>query len=305
MFLRDVSKSRKERGSKRMKRILITGKNSYVGTSVKKYLKQWPKKYKVDELDVKGDEWKKYDFSKYDVVFHVAGIAHVDFKKADEATKKLYYKVNCDLAEETAKIAKKAGVKQFIFMSSAIVYGDSASIGKKKVITKDTAPAPVNFYGDSKLQAEIKLTKLASKTFKIALVRPPMIYGDGCKGNYPTLRKIALKLPVFPKVNNERSMIYINNFTAFIKEVIDNDQDGILMPSNPDTISTSEIVRTIAEANNKKIVIVPGFAWTLKLLSRLTPFVNKAFGSMSYDIEKGNFQKYTTIESIQKMENIK
>ena len=215
-----------------MKRILITGKGSYIGTSVKKYLEQWPKQYKVEELDVKGDAWKKYDFSKYDVVYHVAGIAHVDVKKADEETKKLYYRVNCDLAEEVAKIAKKAGVKQFIFMSSAIVYGDSAPIGKKKVITKDSEPNPANFYGDSKLQAEIKLNKLASKNFKVALVRPPMIYGEGCKGNYPTLRKLALKLPVFPKVKNERSMIYIDNFTAFIKEVIDNDKNDILMPSN-------------------------------------------------------------------------
>lgn len=285
-----------------MKKILITGKNSYIGSSVKKYLEQWPKQYKIDELDVRGDEWKKYDFSKYDVVFHVAGIAHVDVKKANEETKKLYYQVNCDLAEEVAKVAKKAGVKQFIFMSSAIVYGDSAPIGKKKVITKDTEPNPANFYGDSKLQAEIKLNKLADKNFKVALVRPPMIYGEGCKGNYPTLRKLALKLPVFPKVNNERSMIYIDNFAAFIKEVIDNSQDDILMPSNPDIISTSEIVKAIANANNKKIAIIPGFTWALKLLSHLTPFVNKAFGNMSYDVEKGDYQKYTTVESIQKME---
>ncbi|MCR5573161.1 MAG: NAD-dependent epimerase/dehydratase family protein [Candidatus Saccharibacteria bacterium] len=285
-----------------MKRILITGKDSYVGTSVKKYLEQRPKKYKVDELDVKGDEWEKYDFSKYNVVFHVAGIAHVDVKKADEETKKLYYKVNCDLAEEVAKVAKKAGVKQFIFMSSAIVYGDSAPIGKKKVITIDTEPAPANFYGDSKLQAEIKLNKLVNKSFIVSLVRPPMIYGEGRKGNYPTLRKLALRLPVFPKVKNERSMIYIDNFTAFIKEIIDNDRSGILMPSNPDAISTSEIVKTIAEANNKKIAIVPGFTWALKLLSHLTPFVNKAFGSMSYKIRKGDYQKYTTLESIRKME---
>lgn len=285
-----------------MKKILITGSNSYIGTSVKKYLEQWPKKYKVDEISVRGDDWKKHDFSKYDVVFHVAGIAHVDVKKADEATKKLYYKVNCDLADEVAKVAKKAKVKQFIFMSSAIVYGDSAPIGKRKVITKDTKPSPANFYGDSKLQAEIKLNKLADKNFKVALVRPPMIYGEGCKGNYPTLRKFALKLPIFPKVNNERSMIYIENFSAFIKEVIDKNESGVLMPSNPDIISTSEIVKVIAKANNKKIAIVPGFTWALKLLSYITPFVNKAFGNMSYDIENGNYQKYTTADSIEKME---
>ena len=286
-----------------MKRILITGKNSYVGTSVKKYLEQWPRKYKVEELDVKGNAWKKVDFSKYDVVFHVAGIAHVDVKRADDATKRLYYKVNCDLADGVARHAKKTGVKQFIFMSSAIVYGDSAPIGKKKVIAKDTKPNPANFYGDSKLQAEIKLGKLVSKIFKVALVRPPMIYGEGCKGNYPVLRKLALKLLVFPKVKNERSLIYIDNFSAFIKEVIDDGKDGILMPANPDVTSTSEIVKAIAKANNKKIAIVPGFTWLLKIMSHFTPFVNKAFGNMSYNIDNEDYQKYTTFESIEKMES--
>ena len=286
-----------------MKRILITGKNSYVGTSVKKYLEQWPRKYKVEELDVKGNAWKKVDFSKYDVVFHVAGIAHVDVKRADDATKRLYYKVNCDLADGVARHAKKTGVKQFIFMSSAIVYGDSAPIGKKKVIAKDTKPNPANFYGDSKLQAEIKLGQLVSKIFKVPLVRPPMIYGEGCKGNYPVLRKLALKLLVFPKVKNERSLIYIDNFSAFIKEVIDDGKDGILMPANPDVTSTSEIVKAIAKANNKKIAIVPGFTWLLKIMSHFTPFVNKAFGNMSYNIDNEDYQKYTTIESIEKMES--
>ena len=287
-----------------MKKILITGKDSYVGISVKKYLEQWPKKYKIEELDVKDASWKKINFSKFDVVFHVAGIAHVDVKKADEATKKLYYKVNCDLADEVARSAKSAKVKQFIFMSSAIVYGDSAPIGKKKVITIDTEPNPANFYGDSKLQAEKKLGKLADKNFKIAIIRPPMIYGEGCKGNYPTLRKLALKLPAFPKVKNERSMIYIDNFSAFIKEVVDDEKDGILLPSNPDVISTSEIVKAIAKANNKRIAIIPGFTWALKLMSHITPFVNKAFGSMSYDTAKSNYQEYTTANSIEKMEAI-
>lgn len=285
-----------------MKRILITGKDSYIGTSVKKYLEQWSKKYRVDELDVQDKAWKKYDFSEYDVVFHVAGIAHVDVKKADEATKKLYYKVNCDLADEVAKVAKKAGVKQFIFMSSAIVYGDSAPIGKKKIITKDTEPSPANFYGDSKVQAEIKLSKLANEGFKIALVRPPMIYGEGCKGNYPTLRKIALKFPVFPKVENERSMMYIGNFTTFIKSVIDDERNGILLPSNPDIVSTSEIVKAIAKANNKKILILPGLTWMLRIMSHFTPFVDKAFGSMAYNVGETDCQGYTTIDSIEKLE---
>ena len=288
-----------------MKKILITGKNSYVGVSVREYLLQWPEKYSVDTISVRGDEWKKLDFSKYDAIFHVAGIAHVDTKKADEKTQKLYYKVNTDLAVEVAKKAKKDGVKQFIYMSSAIVYGDSAPIGKEKIIKKNTKPSPTNFYGDSKLQAEIKLAKLANKKFKVALIRPPMIYGEGCKGNYQELRKLALKLPIFPKVKNERSMIYIKNFAEFIKRTIDNEYDGIYCPSNKETIATYEIVKEIAKCNNKKILIMPGCVLALKMMSHLTPLVNKAFGSMVYSKELSDdfdYCVYTTKESISEIE---
>lgn len=126
-------------------------------------------------------------------MFHAAGIAHVS---SDPKMEEIYYNVNCDLTIETAKKAKADGVKQFIFMSSIIVYGDSN--GKKIVIDENTIPMPSNFYGNSKLQAEKGLKPLGSDNFKVAILRPPMIYGKGSKGNYPKLAKVAQKLPFFP-----------------------------------------------------------------------------------------------------------
>ena len=288
-----------------MKKILITGKNSYVGSSVKRYLEQWPKEYSVEEISVRGDEWKKLDFSKYDTIFHVAGIAHVDVKKADEKTKKLYYAVNTDLAVEVAEKARKDGVKQFIYMSSAIVYGDSSPIGKTKVISKNTKPQPKNFYGDSKLQAEKRLGELEDAKFKVALLRPPMIYGSNCKGNYQTLRKIALKLPIFPKVKNERSMIYIENFAEFVRKTIDGEYSGVYCPSNKEVVSTCEMVREIAKCHGRKMLIVLGFAWLLKIMSHFTPIVNKAFGSMVYSKELSSdfdYCIYSVEESVREIE---
>ncbi|MBQ8985576.1 NAD-dependent epimerase/dehydratase family protein [Candidatus Saccharibacteria bacterium] len=288
-----------------MKRILITGKNSYVGMSVKDYLLKWSEEYSVEEISVRGEEWKVLDFSKYDVIFHVAGIAHVDTKKADEKTKKLYYAVNTDLAVEVAEKAKKDGVKQFIYMSSAIVYGDSSPIGKTKIITKNTKPQPKNFYGDSKLQAEKRLGELEDAKFKVALLRPPMIYGAGCKGNYQTLRKIALKLPIFPKVKNERSMIYIENFAEFVKRAVDGKYSGVYCPSNKETVATYEIVGEIAKCHGRKILIVPGFGWPLKIMSHFTPIVNKAFGSMVYSKELSSdfgYCIYSVGESVREIE---
>lgn len=285
-----------------MKKILITGANSYIGTSFAEYLTKWPNEYSVDTLDMIDGSWREYDFSGYDTVYHVAGIAHADTGKVSEETKALYYKVNTDLTKETAEKAKEAGVKQFIFMSSAIVYGDSAPIGKKKLITKDTPTNPANFYGDSKLQAENAIRPLNDNNFKVVILRPPMIYGKGSKGNYPVLSKMARKLPVFPKVTNERSMLYIGNLLEFVRLMIDNEESGIFWPQNSEYSNTSDLVRLIAQTHEKNLHLIGGFTWALKLMSHFTGLVNKAFGSLSYDMSlsayKEDYQKYSLKESI-------
>lgn len=176
-----------------MKRVLITGAGSYVGGWVRKRLEQEPERFYVEELDVQDDAWKSFDFSGFDSVFHVAGIAHVS---TDPSMEGLYYQVNRDLAVEVGKRAKAAGVRQLVFMSSSIVYGDSSSRDEGP-ITRETPANPANFYGRSKLEAEEGLHRLADDQFNVAILRCPMIYGPGCKGNFPTLAKIARKLPVF------------------------------------------------------------------------------------------------------------
>lgn len=238
-----------------MKRILITGKDSYIGTSFEKWVSQWPEEYHVDTLDTKGD-WQSYDFSPYNVVFHVAGIAHVDAKDDMED---LYYQVNRDLTIEAAKKAKAEGVKQFIFMSSIIVYGDSSKLGEKRVITKDTIPTPTNFYGNSKLQAEQGIQPLQDEQFNVVILRPPMIYGKGSKGNYPKLARLARKTPVFPEIENERSMLYIENLCEFIRLMIDNEARGIFFPQNKEYVKTTELVKTIAKVYGKKMRLTKMF----------------------------------------------
>lgn len=266
-----------------MKKILITGANSYIGTSFEKYMAQWPDRYQVDTVDMIDGTWREKSFTGYDRVYHVAGIAHSDSGKISPEKAKLYYAVNTDLTVETAKKAKAEGVKQFIFMSSAIVYGESAPIGKTKVITKDTPVSPANSYGDSKVQAENGIMPLNDDSFKVVVLRPPMIYGPGSKGNYPVLSKLAQKLPVFPKVDNQRSMLYIDNLMEFVRLMVENEEQGIFWPQNAEYSNTTELVKLIAQAHGKKIAVIPGCAWALKLLSHFTGLVNKAFGSLSYE----------------------
>lgn len=290
-----------------MKKVLITGANSYIGVSVEKYIvEHYPDECTFDTVDMVGDGWRVKDFSDYDVVFHVAGIAHSDSGKISEEKAKLYYSVNTDLAVETAKKVKEDGVKQFIFMSSAIVYGESSKVGKKKVITRDTPVSPANAYGDSKVQAENGITPLADESFKVCILRPPMIYGKGCKGNYPTLRKLALRLKVFPYVKNERSMLYIENLCEFVRLMILNEESGIFFPQNSEYTDTSEMVKAIAAANGRKLHLIRGFGWAVRFMGLFTGLVKKAFGSLTYDKEisvyKSDYEKRSLSESIAIME---
>ena len=289
-----------------MKRILLTGANSYIGTSFEKYVSQWPEKYETDTVDMVDGSWRKKSFAGYDAVFHVAGIAHSDNGKISEEKEKLYYSVNTDLTIETAKKAKEDGVKQFVFMSSAIVYGESAPIGKQKIITKETPVSPANCYGDSKVQAEKGLKELEDDRFKVVILRPPMIYGKGSKGNYPALVKLAKKLPLFPYVRNERSMLYIGNLVEFVRLMIENEERGTFWPQNVEYSNTSELVRMIGAAHGKKVRLVKGFGWLLKIMSHFTGLVNKAFGNLTYEKSmseyKEEYRRVTLAESIEETE---
>ncbi len=290
-----------------MKKILITGANSYIGTSFETFVREnYPSMYDVDTVDMIDGTWRETSFAGYDTVFHVAGLAHADVGKVSEETKAFYYQINRDLTVETAQKAKQDGVRQFVFMSSAIVFGESAPIGKSKMITRDTKPAPANFYGDSKLQAENGILPLQDEHFHVVVLRPPMIYGKNSKGNYPTLAKFAAKLPLFPYVENRRSMLYVENFCEFVRLMIENYEQGIFYPQNSEYSNTSELVKMIAQARHKKIRVIKGFGWALKLMSHGTGLVNKAFGSMSYDMSiseyKSNYRLFSLEESIIKTE---
>lgn len=271
-----------------MKRVLITGANSYIGMSFEKYVADhYASELTVDTVDMIDGAWRQKDFSSYDIVYHVAGIAHADVGKVSDEVKAKYYAINTDLAIETCKKAKAEGVEQFVFMSSAIIYGDSAPYGKTKRITKDTEPQPANFYGDSKWQADKGVREFADDNYTVTVLRPPMIYGKGSKGNYPTLAKMAKKLPVFPNVQNERSMLYIENLCEFLCQVMIIGEGGIFWPQNAEYTRTSEMVKMIAEVSNHKIHVSRGWNWVVGL-ARIIPgkprgLANKAFGNMSYD----------------------
>ena len=260
-----------------MKKILITGSGSYVGESIKKYMMAHGD-YQIDAVDTMDDNWKKADYSQYDVVYHVAGIAHVN---ADPKMEALYYKVNRDLTIEVAKHAKAAGVKQFIFMSSQIVFHESQSL-KTEVLTSETKENPNGFYGDSKLQAELGIKPLENENFKVCILRPCMIYGPNAKGNFPRLAKLACKTPVFPCWHNKRSMLYIDNLAEFVKQAVLRELSGTYYPQNRELADTVEIIRFFAKAAGHRIWItrlLNPFVW---LGSFILQPINKMFATYYY-----------------------
>lgn len=298
------------------KKVLITGAGSYIGEAFQTYATEHYPALKVDAVDMIDGSWREKNFSSYDIIYHVAGIAHADVGNVDEATKAKYYAVNTDLAVEVCEKAKAEGVKNFVFMSSMIVYGDSAPYGKSKVVDEHTVPFAANFYGDSKLQADAAVRELADDSFHVFVLRPPMIYGKGSKGNYPTLAKFAKKLPVFPNVDNERSMLHIDNLCEFlcqimmVKEVKEN--AIVLIPQNGEWTKTSEMVKEIGEVTGKKVRLIGGIMKPAVLLGGKVPgkiggLVNKAFGNSTYahemSIYEGIVYQTTSLkESIQKTE---
>lgn len=294
-----------------MKKVLITGLNSYIGNSFEKYIENMlDPAIQTKKVSLKDEDWQEKSWAEYDAVLHVAGLAHVDVSRADEKTRQRYYHINRDLAGKAAEKAKKDGVRQFIYLSSVIVYGDSAPIGKEKKITRETKPSPANFYGDSKLQGEQAV--LASQkgdgsegvqdTFHVLVLRLPMIYGKDSRGNFPKLKKLAERTPVFPKIENRRSMLYIGNLCELIRIAIEGEWEGIICPQNREIVSTSELVRIIGEQRQKKIILVPGFSGILKLCSHFTGYVNKIFGSLEYDREldasEAEYCRYSLQESL-------
>lgn len=259
-----------------MKEILITGINSYIGNQFEDWVISKNIDYQIKKVSVRNDEWKDMDWSKFDIILHVAGIAH---NSGNKNLQELYYAINRDLTGEIAKKAKKSGVRHFINMSSIIIFGSS-----KSKIDDTTLPKPDNYYGDSKLQGEMRLNELTNNSFKVSHIRPPMVYGSNSKGNFPLLVKLASITPAFPNYENKRSMIYIKNLCNFIVEVIENEIDGELHPQNSEYVKTSDLVQAIGNYNQNTIILVNGFNSIIKSLSNLN-VIRKMFGDLYYSEE--------------------
>lgn len=172
--------------------------------------------------------------------------------------------------------------------------------GGIRFITKDTPVSPASCYGDSKVRAEDGIYPLSDDTFHVAVIRSPMVYGRGCKGNYPLLSKMAQNCPVFPYVNNVRSMIYIENLAEFVRLLIDNEESGVFLPQNTEYSNTSELVKMIGTAHGKHVVLIKGVGWLLRIAGLHSRIIRSAFGNLCVEQKESEYKENYQLHSLQK-----
>ena len=269
-----------------MKKVCLLGANSYIGESFVKWVELQNSSLSVTTIDTKKISPGDIPFQNFDCAVCVVGIAHKKVKSEDS---NIYYKINRDLVIELANKAKEKNVKQFIVLSSMSVFGKNQG-----VIEKNTKEMPSDDYGKSKLEADLILEKMNSEDFKVCIVRPPMVYGKNCKGNYQLLRKFAFLSPIFPKINNKRSMIYIDNLSDFLRWLIENNERGIFYPQNDEYVSTTSLVKYISKYNRKKIFIFPFFKSILLVIP--SSKFKKVFGDLTYNFHENKQNPYTEFE---------
>ena len=260
-------------------RLLILGENSYVGTSVKDYFEKEHPEVKIDVISSRDKKWEKVSFSDYDAIYNVSGLCHADSR---HGTPEMYRDINTNLPVNMAQKAKMEGAKLFIQMSSSIVYGNMSRIGIDKYIDENTEPLPINVYGESKLNADKALLKMETKKFGIVILRCPLIYGERARDNFPRLVKYAKRVPIFPEIKNQQSMIYIDNLAELIYLIIKNEKRGVYMPQDEEYICTSKLVKDIAGAAGHKLYLIRFYNPLIYLLAGKIYFFNKVFGNIAY-----------------------
>ena len=265
-----------------MKKILITGKSSYIGLALAAWLARWPDAYEADLLSLRDGTWQAKDFSSYDAVVHVAGIAHQPGASTEQ-----HKQINQDLAIAVAEKAQRDGVRQFVFMSTMAVYGMTDTMKGKNEITEGTVPQPVTSYGISKYAAENAILALSAGTdFSVCVVRAPMVYGPNCPGNYSRLRRLPLSFPfvpsLIPALENERSAIYIDHLCACLRLVLDSNHEGVVCPRDREAFCTAQVLGWIAEAQGRSSRKSAFLGAGCRTLAHLFPLFAKVFGNLSY-----------------------
>lgn len=272
--------------------LLITGSSGYVGS---RFIQSYNSKYSCKSFSLLSSSLESIDFSNIDAIVHCAALVHQKISY----TQKEYDAINADYPYQLAKKAKENGVRHFIFISTVAVYQESPRIN-------ETSPcSPTTAYGLSKLKAEELLNSLSDEHFVVSILRSPMVYGSDAPGNIASLSKLIRILPVLPfeGINNCRTFVGIDNLCALIDALLNKPLNGIFLAADDTSLSTTQLIRLIAAAMNKKVYLIK-LPFLETLLKRIKPSLhNKLFGNFVIDNTDTKkrlefFNPYTTEEGI-------
>ncbi|MDX9694820.1 MAG: NAD-dependent epimerase/dehydratase family protein [Bacteroidales bacterium] len=259
-------------------KVAVTGSSGFIGS----YFTTKNPEFLITEIDLLKNKIESVSFEGIDVVLHLAAIAH-----QKDNNENLYYTINRDLAYKTALRAKEHGVKQFLFMSTVKVYGESSETDNPFDESSDCNPKDA--YGKSKFEAEKLIQALENDNFRVAIIRSPLVYGPEVRANMLSLIKLVNRIPMLPfaNVNNKRSLVYIGNMNHFIRLVILQRASGIFLPADNETLSIKELCSEIAKAIEKKVFFFSIPNWFVKIIRCYRPSIyNKLFSSFEIDNHK-------------------
>lgn len=283
--------------------VAVTGANGFVG---QRFMQYKADRYRLKPISLRGvrpalsgaEGPESIDLNGVDVIVHLAGKAH-DMSLQDE---QVYMNINYELTKALADHALRSGVKHFIYVSSVKVYGE----GGDEVLNENSACHPEDPYGRSKLRAEQYLQTL---NFTVSIVRPPVVYGPGVKGNIIRLLAAVDKGSMLPLGNtrNRRTMVFLDNLIELIHRIIDNRAAGIFVAGDRQPLSTDGLIRIIGDKLGKKTKLISIPRFMRKLMNMVKPGLYKRlFGSFVIDNSSTNQRlqftpPYSTEEGVKQM----
>lgn len=258
-----------------MKRILITGEHGWIGTAIRDRLNGTPDRYTAETVSLRNVRPETLDLRGFDAIVHAAAIVH---RRETSRTESLFREINCELTAALAQAAKRDGVKLFVFFSTMSVYGMETG-----TVTKDTVPKPVTQYGRSKLAAERRIAPLSDETFCVTILRPPVVFGPGAKGNPEKLFRLAKRLPFCPDFTNRRSMVSIDTLCKAVQRLLDAPRAGVFFPQEPEPVATCDLIeramREQGRTPKRSRLLNPA----IRILRACTRVGKKAFGDFVYE----------------------
>jgi nucleoside-diphosphate-sugar epimerase len=277
-------------------RVLLTGASGFIGSA---FCRLYRTDFDIEAVSFR-QEVGKIDMSRADAVVHLSALVH----QMNGADPKTYQEVNVTKTLMLAAKAKASGVKQFIFMSSTKVYGEE----NREAYDEKSPCHPKDPYGQSKLDAETGLLAIADETFKVTIIRTPVVYGEGVKANILKLIKLAdrYRLLPFGGIKNRRSMVYVGNLAYLIAELIKQKKAGIFLASDDQPLSTSGLIKRIAIALDTPLLLIP-FSPMRIVLKFLRPQIyQRLYGDLYLDNTETRAElhlrnPFSTDEGIQRM----